>query len=108
MINELESKTSLAVSDDGKTFAMLLDALLAEGLKQPPICEENVSVFAELARKYEISNLHIFCDIFVSQVQLDHCNISRWYALTDDYGLQQAKSKCRKFVATSHASTVER
>lgn len=106
MINELESDTSL--TDDSSAFAMLLDALLAKGVKQPPICADNVKVFSELARKYEIGNLHTFCDIFVSQLQLSRDNIAQWYAMADEYGLQQAKSKCRKFVANGNFSSLKR
>lgn len=67
MIAAVEADSMIPVSEDSSTVVMLLHALLAGGNAQPSIDESNVHIYAELARKYDISTLHFCCEMFVSE-----------------------------------------
>lgn len=98
----------LTVSEDCKTFAMLLDALLARGNKQPPIGIKTIRIYAELARKYDVANLATFCDAFVSDVGLDNSNLAAWHLLADDYTMSEATAHCRKFAVGLNFKIIKR
>lgn len=108
MIAQLEDSTELVLSEDSSTFAMLLEALFVLGLKQPPITKHTIHTYAELARKYDIPNLALFCDIFVSTVPLTLHSLPKWHALADTYNMSAAKTHCRYFAAGSNFKKIHR
>lgn len=108
MIAAVQADSTFPVSEDSSTWVMLLDALLAEGDAQPPINESNVHIYAELARKYDISGLHFCCDIFVSERKFSVGNLLRWYKLADEYRMDRACVVCHAFVADGHYLEMDR
>lgn len=97
MIQDLADSSQLTVSDDSATFALLLDAMLASGIKQPPITSQTFHAYAELARKYDVPNLALFCEIFVLEAKLTLETLPGWHVLADTYRMTKATAHCRSF-----------
>lgn len=98
MILELKAETKFSVDENGQTFSVLLDAIYARGLRQPPITMDTVEAILELARKYDVTDVFDFCDHFLSQQQLCDDNFGKIYGMSDTYHLSLSSAHCRKFV----------
>lgn len=96
MINELKAESEFSVGEDGKTFSMLLDAMYAKGVCQPPITMDNVEILLELSRKYDVTNVFEFCDLFLSQQLLTGPSFGKTYGTADKYRLKMSLTRCRE------------
>jgi hypothetical protein len=66
MLRELGSETEFPISEDSKSFSMLLDGMYSRR-KQSPITMDNVATILELARKFDVASALDSCDDFLSQ-----------------------------------------
>lgn len=100
-MKDLNATSEFNVSEDGRTFIQLLDAMYGKGMRQPPISMHSVGTILELARKYDVANVLVFCDMFLSQQTLTCLSLNLIHQLADSYNLNQALTHCRTFAAAN-------
>jgi hypothetical protein len=69
MLRELEWQTEFSISEDSKSFSLLLDVLYSRA-QQSPITMYNVATVLELARKFDVASALDSCDDFLKQQPL--------------------------------------
>lgn len=97
-MTDLTLEDCYRVSEDGATFALLVDASYGKHPLMPPISKATVGTLLELARKYDVEDLSSDCDRFLSYVDFTPKTHSHWHCLAAKYNCANALERFRQYV----------
>ncbi len=84
------------LDEDVNNVQLLIDGMYNANAS---MTEHNVDKCLELARKYDVADMHDNCAHFLVAVPLTVQNLPRWLALAAAYNVDAALQKCQAFVA---------
>lgn len=86
------------VDEDAETAQLLIDGMFNARME---VTDANIDKCLELARKYDVDDMHDNCALYLACVPLTRQSLPRWLGLAATYGIDAAVQRCQDFIKTA-------